>query len=704
MALTAEQKALLEEANKLAAKNKTGNVTEAELLANPNMNAQQLANKHVTDYWSRESEAFSRVNAGMNNGTAKLIKNIGYDENGNPFPTFAITTGEHPGYDTLNLSPTDTPNVYSFTTSNQKAGGHISGIIGANFETGKYAPITNAAIQTGYTPGSPGGWIKNTLNDIGPLGNIALAIATGGMSIPAQLAAQAALNMAKGQDFEDALINAGVAVGGSQLVQGITSVDPVSGMDLAADAVAGNSLADVGAALGKDAGIAALAPELNIGTAAPPVTDVATSPVTSGAVTETTLPPATGGIEALTPELNVGTAAPPAPTGGIEALTPELNVGTAAPPAPDTGIAALTPDQTTALNNVTIDGTSGFAPTEPVSGMDMAGDATAGNTITEAGQGIAALPAEPVSGMDMAADATKGNTIAEAGSGIAGLPTTTATLNPASIESLTGQAGYGVNAAATQAAADLGADAAIVGAGAGVGAASVPILNQIAHATGIPESLLTTAATSLGIKLGADALGLTEPNTVTNAHGSYTGPLANIQYNPATYTPYTYKPYAGGGAVEGMSNANAIGANTGFPMADIQRGAYSTPYQQPISQNVVTGAQDTRVDPYTGAEMFASGGIANLGGYSDGGRLLRGPGDGVSDSIPAMIGNRQPARLADGEFVIPARIVSEIGNGSTDAGARKLYEMMDRVQAARRKTTGKGKFAANTKADKYLPT
>jgi hypothetical protein len=93
----------------------------------------------------------------------------------------------------------------------------------------------------------------------------------------------------------------------------------------------------------------------------------------------------------------------------------------------------------------------------------------------------------------------------------------------------------------------------------------------------------------------------------------------------------------------------------------------------------------------------------NLGGYSDGGRLLRGPGDGVSDSIPATIGNRQPARLADGEFVVPARIVSEIGNGSTEAGARKLYAMMDRVQRARAKTTGKGKVAKNTKAEQYLP-
>ena len=103
---------------------------------------------------------------------------------------------------------------------------------------------------------------------------------------------------------------------------------------------------------------------------------------------------------------------------------------------------------------------------------------------------------------------------------------------------------------------------------------------------------------------------------------------------------------------------------------------------------------------------MARGGMAqqfDLGGYSDGGRLLRGPGDGVSDSIPATIGNKRPARLADGEFVVPARIVSELGNGSTEAGARKLYAMMDRVQSARRGTVGKGRVAKNSRSEKYLP-
>jgi hypothetical protein len=99
-----------------------------------------------------------------------------------------------------------------------------------------------------------------------------------------------------------------------------------------------------------------------------------------------------------------------------------------------------------------------------------------------------------------------------------------------------------------------------------------------------------------------------------------------------------------------------------------------------------------------GGQMPNYGG--HLGGYSDGGRLLKGPGDGVSDSIPATIGGKQPARLAEGEFVIPARIVSELGNGSTDAGAKRLYAMMDRIKAKRRKAKN---IAADTKAYKYLP-
>jgi len=129
------------------------------------------------------------------------------------------------------------------------------------------------------------------------------------------------------------------------------------------------------------------------------------------------------------------------------------------------------------------------------------------------------------------------------------------------------------------------------------------------------------------------------------------------------------------------------------------------PFNPPITYGDNGMASIEGAPAYNPAQYgFAmGGGVSDLGGYSDGGRLLKGPGDGVSDSIPAVIGKRQPARLADGEFVIPARIVSELGNGSTEAGARKLYAMMERIQSARKKSVGKGKVAANTRAEKHLP-
>lgn len=162
---------------------------------------------------------------------------------------------------------------------------------------------------------------------------------------------------------------------------------------------------------------------------------------------------------------------------------------------------------------------------------------------------------------------------------------------------------------------------------------------------------------------------------------------------------------AEGGAVEGYAMGGVpVGAmNTNYPQSGISQSQYANAWQTPVPREMLTSGTDTGVNPMTGQMNFAQGGISDLGGYSDGGRLLRGPGDGVSDSIPAMIGNKQPARLADGEFVVPARIVSELGNGSTESGARKLYAMMDRVQKARRKTVGKGRVAANSRADRYLP-
>jgi len=162
-------------------------------------------------------------------------------------------------------------------------------------------------------------------------------------------------------------------------------------------------------------------------------------------------------------------------------------------------------------------------------------------------------------------------------------------------------------------------------------------------------------------------------------------------------------PIAGG--VPTGTNIGMIDANIGIDpsgMGGMDPGLAAADAAIDVSADAAAADGQYARGGLSSLAAFANGGY-NLGDYSDGGRLLRGPGDGVSDSIPASIADKRPARLADGEFVVPARIVSELGNGSTEAGARKLYAMMDRVQKNRAKTTGKGKVAVNSRSEKYLP-
>ena len=328
--------------------------------------------------------------------------------------------------------------------------------------------------------------------------------------------------------------------------------------------------------------------------------------------------------------------------------------------------------------------------------------------------------------------------------------------------------------------------------------------------------------------LGAYNLGLLDPRGGKEQE-KYNGVLTRYKMSPnfqaSNAQPNVYKPtYAAaggimqaGGPVEQMS-MNAIGGNTGYPQAGLPHSAgYASPTASPIPQNVVQGdAGDTGVNPQTGQERFAQGGIAHfrrgdladsldfyksmtesrggkghsgksdpgasyasdiyydmdpdtryqdaltaaqirqakinkrsnveppvakrptpmgqlnlrppgvqaaaasgssldpenaaqggimhssLGGYAAGGnpRLLKGPGDGMSDNIPATIAGKQPARLADGEFVIPADVVSHLGNGSTDAGAKRLHEMMNKIRKAR---TGNSKQGKQINPNKYMP-
>lgn len=144
-------------------------------------------------------------------------------------------------------------------------------------------------------------------------------------------------------------------------------------------------------------------------------------------------------------------------------------------------------------------------------------------------------------------------------------------------------------------------------------------------------------------------------------------PLRKFRYDPSTFMPS--RPYAEGGIASLGSNAMVVGG-------------------QPSLENNSSPVN------------MASGGISNLGSYSDGGRMLKGPGDGMSDSIPASIAGKRPARLAQGEFVVPADVVSHLGNGSTDAGANQLYHMMDKVRQAR---TGRKSQGHEINPGRYMP-
>lgn len=180
-------------------------------------------------------------------------------------------------------------------------------------------------------------------------------------------------------------------------------------------------------------------------------------------------------------------------------------------------------------------------------------------------------------------------------------------------------------------------------------------------------------------------------------------------YNSATSTPVPQSVlhYASGGATLSDVTAPAPSSGAYDQYSAYLQAAQAAQDQQVAQQQAQQAAQQQSMMPgpsiaaASGGMMnFAQGGISDLGHYSDGGQLLKGPGDGMSDSIPATIANKQPARLANDEFVVPADVVSHLGNGSSDSGAKKLYDMMDRVRRAR---TGSPKQAKAIHPDRYMP-
>jgi hypothetical protein len=172
---------------------------------------------------------------------------------------------------------------------------------------------------------------------------------------------------------------------------------------------------------------------------------------------------------------------------------------------------------------------------------------------------------------------------------------------------------------------------------------------------------------------------------------------------------------AGAAAGSELAGAGSTVADAGLGLSDLQNAYKAYGLGKNILGVASSGGKNIGADIGAARGIYGLGstmmaakggiahsadGVASLGSYSDGGQLLKGPGDGMSDHIPATIGGKQPARLADGEFVIPADVVSHLGNGSTDAGAKHLYKMMDKIRKAR---TGNPKQGKQINASKFLP-
>ena len=183
------------------------------------------------------------------------------------------------------------------------------------------------------------------------------------------------------------------------------------------------------------------------------------------------------------------------------------------------------------------------------------------------------------------------------------------------------------------------------------------------------------------------------------------GVPGNANLIPAAATPAA-TPEAGG--LQSLFNqgldyakknplTTMMGANMAYNYLNPVKPYEKPKYKSTWNAGAYSGFNPVQPTPYQ--PNYAHGGLADLGGYSDGGRMLKGPGDGMSDDIPATIANKQPARLANEEFVVPADVVSHLGNGSSEAGAKVLYKMMGRVRQAR---TGSKKQGKQINPEKYL--
>ena len=223
---------------------------------------------------------------------------------------------------------------------------------------------------------------------------------------------------------------------------------------------------------------------------------------------------------------------------------------------------------------------------------------------------------------------------------------------------------------------------------------------------GAPTGSLMAAGTSLASGLTPEPAPLPTSKSFLRGYDlDITNPSGMPQYTPQDtrereQVRYVYRPRpileaAQGGlaALNGQTYDDEYGRDeykAGGQTKVKHRSLRGNPYYK-FAQDRKDSSMEAAI-----AQNFAKGGL----GAALPPRFLQGAGDGMSDSIKARIGGMQEARLADGEFVIPADVVSHLGNGSSKAGAKKLYSMMDKIRKAR---TGRTRQAPEVNPNKYMP-
>jgi hypothetical protein len=263
------------------------------------------------------------------------------------------------------------------------------------------------------------------------------------------------------------------------------------------------------------------------------------------------------------------------------------------------------------------------------------------------------------------------------------------------------------------------------------------LLSGISKATGIPASILSpgnlTTAAGIAAVLGGNSTktALGNASIPSESMVNQQIPLGQAGQGQAFFTPNQYvapgdvaaaqataakqaqimTPSKGVAQQLPAANVNTAWANQGKPVQAItpitapqQTGIaqVATPSQIQAIQAQVANLQQNPAQAQNLAQVHAAHGGMMPGGIAgmSHGRYLQGSTDGMADKIDTSIDGVQPAKLSHGEFVIPADVVSHLGNGNSDAGAKKLYHMMDKIRMAR---TGTKKQGKEINPDKFMP-